>query len=95
MVNATDVEVIKRDGTKQFYEPDKIARVAQASGLSPIDAEELTEAINLWIESRGSNTVKSLEIRDRVFSELERRDKAASGLFAWYQSLKSKQTANG
>ena len=86
-----EIFVIKRNGDKQAFDPDKILNACIASGVSPIDADELAEAINLWVESLRRDTVSSLEIRDRLFIELEKRDKNASGIFAWHQNRKNNQ----
>lgn len=82
--------IIKRDGSTEPYEEEKIVRVVQAAGLRPIDAEELAKKITSWIETENKASVSSIDIRDRVFMELEQVDKYASGLFAWYQTTKDK-----
>ncbi|RJR28913.1 hypothetical protein C4564_03740 [Candidatus Microgenomates bacterium] len=84
------VLIIKRDDTTEPYEEEKIVRVVQAAGLRPIDAEELAKKITSWIETENKASVSSIDIRDRVFLELEKVDKYASGLFAWYQTTKDK-----
>lgn len=94
-----DVNIIKRNGAKEPFEAEKIAKVVQAAGLRPVDAAELAERIEKWVNARGKTELTSIEIRDRVFLELEKVDKYASGLYAWYQNLKDKKysekTANG
>jgi len=85
-----EITVIKRDGSEENYDMEKIARVAQAAGLRPIDAEEVSKNVTDWIEERGASKIKSTEIRDKVFQELEKIDSYASGLYAWYQSTKDK-----
>lgn len=85
-----EITVIKRDGSEEPFDMEKIARVAQAAGLRPIDAEEVSKNVADWIEERGSAKIKSTEIRDKVFQELEKIDSYASGLYAWYQSTKDK-----
>lgn len=85
-----DTQVIKRDGKTEPYDEGKIAKVVQAAGLRPVDAEELAGKITSWIESSGKKQISSIDIRDRVFTELEKVDKYASGLFAWYQTTKDK-----
>lgn len=84
------VTIIKRDGKPEDFDIEKIARVAQASGLRPVDAEELSKTVADWVESLGKKSITSIEIRDKVFEELEKKDKYASGLFAWYQTTKDK-----
>jgi transcriptional regulator NrdR family protein len=84
-----EIFVIKRNGDKQVFDAEKIQRVALASGISPLDSEEIVESIISWLENRASSNVSSLEIRDKLFKELERVDKNASGLFAWHQNRKN------
>jgi len=86
------IKVRKRDGQLESYDPDKVSRVAQAAGARPIDADEISSSVTDWLESNGQEVVDSTSIRDQVFKELEKKDKYASGLFAWYQSLKDKKT---
>jgi transcriptional regulator NrdR family protein len=92
-----EIMVIKRGGSKELFDPEKISRVVAAAGLRPVEAAELAEGVARWIELTGKEEVSSIEIRDRVFKELEKVDKYASGLYAWYQNLKDKkyrQSAN-
>lgn len=83
--------IIKRNGSEEPYEQEKITKVVQAAGLRPIDAEELAQKVTDWLEKRNKGKVTSIEVRDKVFKELEKVDKYASGLYAWYQNLKDKK----
>jgi len=83
-----EIFVIKRNGDKQVFDPEKVQRVVIASGISPLDSEEIVENIVSWLESRGKNIVSSMEIGDKLFQELEKVDKNASGVFAWHQTRK-------
>lgn len=83
--------VIKRDGKEEPFDAEKVSKVVQAAGLRPVEASELSEKISQWIEGLDRKTLTSIEIRDKVFKELEKIDKYASGLFAWYQNLKDKR----
>lgn len=85
------IKVVKRDGSTEDFDLEKIARVTQAAGLRPVEASEVAEILADWVESLGKSQVTAIEIRDKVFQELESRDKYASGLFAWYQSTKDKK----
>jgi len=85
------INVVKRDGAKEPYLEDKVTRVAQAAGLRPIDADQLAKKITEWVDGTGLSEVTSLQIRDKVFEELEKMDKYASGLYAWYQNIKDKK----
>lgn len=86
--------VIKRNGEQEPFDPEKIAAVVQAAGLRPIDAAELADKVETWVKKQNKNSLSSLEIRDKVFKEIEKVDKYASGLYAWYQNLKDKRYAS-
>ena len=86
-----EIKVIKRNGQVEPFEQEKIARVAQAAGLRPIDADEVAKKIAEWVDSTGLSEISSIKIRDKVFEELEKVDKYASGLYAWYQNIKDKR----
>lgn len=88
------IMVIKRNGEMEVFDPEKIVRVVTAAGLRPIDAAGLAEKITDWAEKQGAGGISAIQIRDRVFNELEKMDKYASGLFAWYQNLKDKSYRN-
>jgi len=83
----------KRNGNLEPYDAEKIVRVTTAAGLRPIDASELAEKVTRWIELQAKKNpqVTSIQIRDKVFKELEKVNKYASGLYAWYQNLKDKK----
>jgi len=83
--------VIKRNGERELFDADKITRVVSAAGLRPVDASELSDRVASWAQKQGKPSITSLAIRDKVFKELEKADKYASGLYAWYQNLKDKK----
>lgn len=90
-----EIMVQKRNGNLEPFDPEKIVRVTTAAGLRPIDASELAQRVTRWIElhAKTNSTVTSIQIRDKVFKELEKVNKYASGLYAWYQNLKDKKYA--
>lgn len=90
----TDIKIIKRDGRSEIFDPDKIIKVVTASGLRPVDAEELAKKISEWVRGLNRVSITSIEIRDQVFKELAKMDQYASGLYAWYQNLKDKKYSN-
>lgn len=85
--------IVKRNGAKEPFDAEKISQVVQAAGLRPVDAAELADRIDRWAKNQTKNELSSIEIRDRVFKEIEKVDKYASGLYAWYQNLKDKRYA--
>lgn len=86
-----EVFVVKRNGARELFDAEKVARVVQAAGLRPIDAADLAERVDRWAKNKENKEITSIEIRDRVFKEIEKMDKYASGLFAWYQNLKDQK----
>lgn len=83
--------VIKRDGTEQDFDKTKIARVAEAAGLTVEDATMVaSETEN---ELSGKEKVASAEIRDIVSKKLREKDKYAADMFDWYQQGKEDGTA--
>lgn len=82
--------VIKRDGSKEPFDPEKIDRVVVAAGLTPDQATELVERINVWVKDKNVNEISSLDLRDKVIEELKHTDTYASNMFEWYQKTKEK-----
>ena len=78
--------VIKRDGSKQEFDKAKIAKVAQAAGLTPEQASNLANEAET--ELQNSQDVSSLEIRDIVSKKLREVDQYAADLYDWYQKNK-------
>jgi 2-phosphoglycerate kinase len=80
--------VVKRDGSTQEFDKAKIAKVAQAAGLTIDDAVVLASETEAEISSK--DKVTSLEIRDIVSKKLRAKDKYAADMFDWYQKDKEK-----
>lgn len=83
--------VVKRNGNREPFDPEKITKVISAAGVRPVEASEISENIARWVEGLRAKEVSSIAIRDQVFKELENVDKYASGLYVWYQNLKDKK----
>ena len=86
--NYQEITVIKRDGSKQAYDPDKIIQVSEAAGLEVSQAVQLAQTINQWITNSGRNQVTSLEIRDKVLEIMDILNPQVASLFRWYQKTK-------
>lgn len=86
-----NISVIKRDGTKEPFQTDKIERVVKAAGLSEEQTAQLVSNLNEWIGGLNVPEVSSLVIRDKVIEELKKLDSYAANMFSWYQ--KTKDTA--
>lgn len=85
-----DIQVIKRNGSKEAFDAEKIDRVVVASGLSPDKATILVKNIADWVTNLKSGEISSLLLRDKVIEELKKLDPYAANMFAWYQKTKDK-----
>lgn len=90
-----NIKVKKRDGTKQDFDPNKIAKVVAAAGLPPDGAKELSENVSSQIIKLGMSEVNSKKIRELVLKELEHIDPYAANLFEWYEKRKDKDFKDG
>ncbi len=84
------LKVLKKDGSIEAFESDKIARVAHAAGLSEDEALDMSEKITNKLMKDDANEITSLRIRNMVASELKKRDKYAYDLYIWYEKTKDK-----
>ena len=82
------IQVIKRDGTLEEFEKEKIERVVAAAGLADDQAKNLANKIAAWLESAGKQQVTTLQIRNRVVSELQKINQFAYNAFVWYGKTK-------
>lgn len=82
------MQVIKRDGTTEDFQTDKIIRVVMAAGLEEPAANELAASVSDWIKSNTTPQVTSIQIRDKVVELLLKYDKYAHDLFVWYEHTK-------
>lgn len=89
MVNMAKT-VIKRDGSEQAFEKDKIARVVQAAGLRADQAKDLAEKVDDWMQKQSEEKINSIQIRDEVLNQLRQMDEYAANMFEWYQKTKEK-----
>ncbi len=82
--------VLKKDGSSEVFNPDKIAKVAHAAGLSEDEALDISEKITNKLMKENANKITSLRIRNMVAFELKKRDKYAHDLYIWYEKTKDK-----
>lgn len=85
---AENVKVLKRDGSIEEFDPQKIARVTQAAGLEVDQAKDLSKKVDQWIKGLKQNLVSSLKIRNKVLAELKKVNQHAANLFEWYEKTK-------
>jgi len=82
------LQVIKKDGSREDFNPDKIARVVAAAGLATDQSRELAERITQWFQSQRKTQITTLEIRNKVIEELSKVDRFAANAFTWYEKTK-------
>ena len=81
-------QVIKKDGTLEDFEKDKIESVTIAAGLSRELAKKLASDIEKWAETSGKNQITTLQIRNQVLLELKGLNEFAANAFVWYEKTK-------
>jgi transcriptional regulator NrdR family protein len=80
--------VIKRDSTLEAFDPNHVARVVKAAGLTEDQAQTLSNQITAWVYSLHLPKISSLQIRDKVIEELKKVNENVANLFAWYETTK-------
>jgi transcriptional regulator NrdR family protein len=83
------IKVVKRDGSTEDFDPDKIIRIAEAAGLDIAKSVQLAHEISQWITSLKKSKVSSLKIRDKVQEVLNTLHPQVADLYRWYQKTKS------
>jgi transcriptional regulator NrdR family protein len=84
------IKITKRDNSTAVYDPEKITRVVKEAGLTKKEAMKLTSSITKWLKKQARAQVTSLQIRDRVIIEIQKRNVAAAKKFIWYEKYKDK-----
>lgn len=82
------IHIIKRDGTLEDFDANKISRVVQAAGLDAVQADRLAQEISGQLTNSGDQTISSLTIRDLVIKKLHHLNENAANLFTWYEKTK-------
>lgn len=83
-----NIKVLKRDGTTEDFDFQKIERVVKATGLNEEQTREITKTLEKWIEKQEKEIISSKEIRDEVLINLKKYSSYAAGLYEWYQKTK-------
>ncbi len=83
------LQIIKRDGSKEPFDLDKIARVVTAAGLEPDETDRLVNKLTDWINSLNKVEISSLEVRDQVLLALDSINTSVANLFRWYQKTRT------
>ena len=80
--------VVKKDGSYEEFDQQKIARVTHAAGLEKEEADVLGNLIATWMEVSGTEDISSIAIRDKVIEEMRKINDHAANVFAWYEETK-------
>lgn len=96
-IEILDLTIIKRDGSKQAYDKDKLTRgLKKALEKRPITEEKfkkLVNAVERDIQALRHNEITSSQLGQIVMKELKKTDQVAYIRFASvYQSFKDVQT---
>jgi len=81
-------KIIKRDGSTEPFEPNKIRKVVTAAGLEKNESNILTDKVTKWVSKNKNPSVTTLEIREKVIEELKIVNPYVAGLFEWYEKTK-------
>ena len=82
--------VEKRNGSKEPFDMDKIARVMKAAGLTDEQITMITDQMNQWVKNLQEKNISSLKIRDKILGILPKIDQTSADLYSWYQKTKER-----
>ncbi len=86
----TSIKVVKRNGTEEDYNPEKVIRVLKVSGLTEEEAKKLASSVTAWLKEDKKDKVTSLQIRDKVVVEVQKVNKVAADKYISYEKYKDK-----
>ena len=87
-----NIEITKKDGTKEKFDPKKIERVLKAAGLNEELTKKVTEKIVDWVKNNAEYEVSSQDIRKKVYKELRAVDEYTANFYKWYKKTEGKST---
>lgn len=85
-----EIQVVKKDGSYQPYDQDKIEKVTVAAGLKPQEGQALALKVTQWIKTQGEEKIETEKIRNFVLEELQKINKFAARAYDWYEKKKDK-----
>lgn len=86
-----NVNIIKKDGTKQPFDQEKIKRIAVAAGLSEEQGKTVSENVDNFVLSQNQPEINSSQIREKVLEELKKVNQFAANLYLWYEKTKDQK----
>ncbi len=94
MIETVQVIVVKKDGTKELFDRNKLlSGLLKACQKRPVNAEEIANEIEAELQNSLSNEVSTKEIGELVMSKLKKKDEVAYVRFASvYREFKDLQT---
>ena len=89
------IAVVKRDGTLEDFQKEKIEKCLKAAGLTDDQTKSLADKTAKWVKSLGKKQITTFQIRDRVVSELGKINRFATNAFVWYEKTKDRGLNSG
>lgn len=81
-------DVVKKDGSVERFDKNKVKRVMVAAGLSDPQADAIAENITSWVKNLQEVRINSFKIRERLISEMKKVNQNAANLYIWYEGIK-------
>jgi transcriptional regulator NrdR family protein len=79
------IVVVKRDGSEQAFDINKVKQAILNAGGSEDAAAAVSEEVANWVVVTAvDNKIESLKIRDKVLAELKSADFVAAGSYEAY-----------
>ncbi|MBQ9416612.1 MAG: transcriptional repressor NrdR [Clostridia bacterium] len=83
VIETVQIVVIKKDGSKEFFDPHKIlSGVRKATEKRPVDAQEITNEVEQELQNSLRQEITSTEIGEIVMRKLKARDDVSYVRFA-------------
>lgn len=89
-----DIQISKKDGSKEKFDPKKIERVLVAAGLNDQQTKKVTQKIVDWVINNREYEVSSQDIRKKVYQELRAVDEYTANFYKWYKKTEGKSTTD-
>ena len=82
--------IVKRDKSIEDFNAAKLLLVTTSSGLSEEEAKKLCVTIQKWAEGTKKPLITTLQIRDRIITELQKTNHDAADHFIEYEKTRDK-----
>ncbi|OGD86846.1 hypothetical protein A2164_01420 [Candidatus Curtissbacteria bacterium RBG_13_35_7] len=86
-----EIRVIKKGGTSEEFDPDKIARVVTAAGLAPKDGFMIAIEVANWVKKQNKKSIGSYEVRKKIVEEVGKINKDVAKVYNWYEETKERE----